>query len=53
MNEPTAYLCYRHPFSGAIARALFHALRAANCNIFLGNDPLDLRQIEARAYFLV
>jgi tetratricopeptide (TPR) repeat protein len=53
MDEPSAYISYRHPFSGTIARALFHALRAAHCNVFLGNDPLDLRLIEAHAYFLV
>jgi hypothetical protein len=53
MDEPSAYLCYRHPFSGTIARALFHALRAAGGNVFLGTDPIDLAQIEAHAYFLV
>jgi tetratricopeptide (TPR) repeat protein len=53
MDEPSAYLCYRHPFSGMIARALFHALRAAGCDVFLGTDPIDLAQSEARAYFLV
>jgi hypothetical protein len=53
MDEPSAYISYRHPFSGAIARALFHALQAAGCKVFLGTDPLDLRQIEAHAFFLV
>ena len=53
MNEPSAYLSYHHPYSGSIARALFQALRGADCRVFLGSDPPDLTQIEAHAYFLV
>lgn len=53
MGEPSVYLSYHHQFSGVLARALFHALRAAGSRVFLSSDPLDLRQIEANAYFLV
>ncbi len=59
MNDRSVYICYSRSHSAALALALFHTLRARNCDVFIDagdfdcRDVLDLAQIEARAHFLV
>lgn len=59
MTDRSAYICYRRGFSDCIALALFHALRARGCDVFVDvgaveqRDGLHFAQIEARTHFLV
>ncbi|MCZ2094962.1 MAG: hypothetical protein LC121_01575 [Anaerolineae bacterium] len=59
MNDRTVYISYRRRYGFSAALALFHALRAEGCDVFMDasafndRDEVDLAQIEARAHFLI
>ena len=59
MIDRSVYISYRRRYCFSAALALFHALRAEGCDVFMDagafndRDAVDLAQIEARAHFLV
>lgn len=59
MSDRSVYISYRRRYCFSAALALFHALRAEGCDVFMDASPfndrdaVDLAQIEARANFLI